>query len=62
MLLTTGRRFRAFSKIDVGYCSRIMLSHDYSVPKARHGAEVQEQRRRADHDGYNFISRQAPAQ
>lgn len=35
-----------------------MLSHDYSVPKARHGAAVQEERRRANPDGYNFISRQ----
>lgn len=44
--------------IDAGYCHRIMLSHDYSVPKARHGAAVQEERRRANPDGYNFISRQ----
>ena len=43
--------------IDAGHCSRIMLSHDYSVPKARHGAEVQEERRRANPDGYNFIGR-----
>ena len=43
--------------IDAGHCSRIMLSHDYSVPKARHGAEVQEERRRANPDGFNFISR-----
>ena len=43
--------------IDGGHCDRIMLSHDYSVPKARHGAEVQEERRRANPDGYNFISR-----
>ena len=28
-----------------------------SVPKARHGAEVQEQRRRANPDGYTFIPR-----
>ena len=34
-----------------------MLSHDYSVPKARHGAEVQEERRRANPDGYSFIAR-----
>ena len=34
-----------------------MLSHDYSVPKARHGVEVQEERRRVNPDGYNFISR-----
>ena len=44
--------------IDAGYCHRIMLSHDYSVPKARHGAAAQEERRRANPDGYNFISRQ----
>jgi phosphotriesterase-related protein len=43
--------------IDAGYSHRIMLSHDYSVPKARHGAEAQEERRRANPDGYNFISR-----
>jgi phosphotriesterase-related protein len=43
--------------IDAGYCHRIMLSHDYSVPKARHGVEVQEERRRANPDGYNFIPR-----
>ena len=29
--------------IDAGFVDRIMLSHDYSVPKARHGAEVQEE-------------------
>ncbi len=43
--------------MDAGYSHRLMLSHDYSVPKARHGAEVQEARRRANPDGYNFISR-----
>src|SRR5919106_162517 len=43
--------------IDAGYGHRIMLSHDYSVPKARHGAAVQEERRRANPDGYNFIPR-----
>jgi phosphotriesterase-related protein len=43
--------------IDAGHSHRIMLSHDYSVPKARHGAAVQEERRRANPDGYNFISR-----
>jgi phosphotriesterase-related protein len=43
--------------IDAGYCHRIMLSHDYSVPKVRHGEVVQEERRRANPDGYNFISR-----
>jgi phosphotriesterase-related protein len=43
--------------IDVGYSHRIMLSHDYSVPKARYGAAVQEERRRANPDGYNFITR-----
>jgi phosphotriesterase-related protein len=43
--------------IDAGYGHRIMLSHDYSVPKARHGAAVQEERRRANPDGYNFIAR-----
>jgi predicted metal-dependent phosphotriesterase family hydrolase len=34
-----------------------MLSHDYSVPKARHGAAVQEERRRANPDAYTFIPR-----
>ena len=43
--------------MDAGYTERIMLSHDYSVPKARHGAQVQEERRRANPDGYNFIPR-----
>ena len=43
--------------MDAGYSHRLMLSHDYSVPKARHGAEVQEARRRANPDGYTFISR-----
>ena len=43
--------------MDAGFTNRIMLSHDYSVPKARHGAEVQEQRRRANPDKYNFIGR-----
>jgi phosphotriesterase-related protein len=43
--------------IDAGYVQRLMLSHDYSVPKARHGAAVQEERRRANPDGYNFITR-----
>jgi phosphotriesterase-related protein len=43
--------------IDAGYGHRIMLSHDYSVPKARYGAAVQEERRRANPDGYNFITR-----
>ncbi|MSQ06029.1 MAG: phosphotriesterase-related protein [Dehalococcoidia bacterium] len=41
--------------IDAGFCSRIMLSHDYSVPKARHSAEMQEERRRINPDGYTFI-------
>ncbi len=43
--------------MDAGYTHRLMLSHDYSVPKARYSAEVQEARRRANPDGYNFISR-----
>ena len=43
--------------MDAGFTNRIFLSHDYSVPKARHGAEVQEQRRLANPDGYNFIPR-----
>ena len=43
--------------IDAGHAHRIMLSHDYSVPKARHGAQVQEERRRANPDGFNFITR-----
>ncbi len=34
-----------------------MLSHDYSVPKARIGADVQEDRRLANPDGFNFITR-----
>jgi phosphotriesterase-related protein len=43
--------------IDAGHGHRIMLSHDYSVPKARHSPDVQEERRRANPDQYNFISR-----
>jgi len=43
--------------MDAGYTHRLMLSHDYSVPKARYGAAVQEARRRANPDGYTFISR-----
>jgi len=43
--------------IDAGHLRRIMLSHDYSIPKARHGAEVQEERRRANPDGFSFIGR-----
>ncbi len=43
--------------MDAGYTHRLMLSHDYSVPKARYGVEVQEVRRRANPDGYTFISR-----
>jgi phosphotriesterase-related protein len=43
--------------IDAGHTNRIMLSHDYSVPKARHGAEVQAERRAANPDGYLFITR-----
>jgi phosphotriesterase-related protein len=43
--------------IDAGHTNRIMLSHDYSVPKARHGAEVQAERRMANPDGYLFITR-----
>ena len=34
-----------------------MFSHDHSVPKARYGAEVQEERFRYNPDGYNFITR-----
>lgn len=47
----------AYKLIESGFAHRIMLSHDYSVPKARHGAAVQEERRRANPDGYNFIPR-----
>ena len=43
--------------MDAGYTHRLMLSHDYSVPKARYGVEVQEARRRANPDGYTFIPR-----
>ena len=47
----------AWKLMEAGFTQRIMLSHDYSVPKARYGAEVQEARRRANPDGYNFIPR-----
>ncbi len=43
--------------IDAGRADRIMLSHDHSVPKARYGVEVQEERFRYNPDGYNFITR-----
>ena len=47
----------AMKLMEAGHTRKIMLSHDYSVPKARHGAEVQEERRRANPDGYTFIGR-----
>ena len=43
--------------IDAGHAGRIMLSHDHSVPKARYGAAVQEERFKYNPDGYNFITR-----
>ena len=43
--------------IDEGHCGQIMLSHDYSVPKARYSPEEQEARRAANPDGFNFIGR-----
>ena len=43
--------------IDAGHSDRIMLSHDHSVPKARYGAAVQEERFKYNPDGYNFIIR-----
>ncbi|MDA1128637.1 MAG: phosphotriesterase-related protein [Chloroflexi bacterium] len=43
--------------IDAGRADRIMLSHDHSVPKARYGAAVQEERFKYNPDGYNFITR-----
>ena len=43
--------------IDEGHCGRVMLSHDYSVPKARYMPEEQEARRAANPDGFNFIGR-----
>lgn len=52
-----GRTEVAKKLMDAGFTERIMLSHDYSVPKARHGEQVQEERRRANPDGYNFIPR-----
>ncbi|MDE2844463.1 MAG: phosphotriesterase-related protein [Chloroflexota bacterium] len=52
-----GRTEIARKLMDAGFTERIMLSHDYSVPKARHGEQVQEERRRANPDGYNFIPR-----
>jgi phosphotriesterase-related protein len=47
----------AMKLMEAGHTRKIMFSHDYSVPKARHGAEVQEERRRANPDGYTFIGR-----
>jgi len=43
--------------IDAGFSHRIMLSHDFSVPKARYSPAEQEARRLANPDGYNFILR-----
>ena len=43
--------------IDAGCSDRIMLSHDHSVPKARYGVAVQEERFKYNPDGYNFITR-----
>ncbi len=43
--------------IDAGYVDRIMLSHDYMVPKNQRTSEGQEDRRRANPEGYTFISR-----
>ena len=43
--------------IDAGHCDRIMLGHDYLLPKIRRNPELQEQRRLANPDAYNFISR-----
>ena len=43
--------------IDAGRSDRIMLSHDHSVPKARYGVAVQEERFKYNPDGYNFITR-----
>jgi len=43
--------------IDAGFSHRFMLSHDYSVPKARYTLAEQEERRRINPDGYNFIPR-----
>ena len=43
--------------IDAGRRDRIMISHDHSVPKARYGAAVQEERFKYNPDGYNFITR-----
>ena len=43
--------------IDAGHTNRIMLSHDHSVPKARYGISVQEERFQYNPDGYNFITR-----
>ena len=43
--------------IKAGRADRIMLSHDHSVPKGRHGAEVQAARFEYNPDGYNFITR-----
>ena len=34
-----------------------MLSHDHSVPKARYGVAVQEERVKYNPDGYNFVTR-----
>ena len=42
--------------IEAGYVDRIMLSHDYMVP-LNHPADVREDRRQLNPDGYCFITR-----
>lgn len=56
-LLWEARTALAKKLIDAGHGDRIMLSHDHSVPKARHGAQVQKERYEYNPDGYNFITR-----
>ncbi|NQW22883.1 MAG: hypothetical protein HQ475_05500 [SAR202 cluster bacterium] len=56
-LLWEARTALAKKLIDAGRGDRIMLSHDHSVPKARHGAAVQKERYEYNPDGYNFITR-----
>ena len=45
------------SLMDAGFVHRIMLGHDWAVPICRPSPEVREARRRANPDGYLFVTR-----
>lgn len=47
----------AFKLIDAGFANKIMLGHDWSVTLSIASAQMQEDRRRYNPDGYLFITR-----